>query len=434
MKITSAEQLANAIDAGEQLLEIEGTISGSPSITLPEGATLTGGELVFKGKGVRLTANNTLKDITITTLDYEVAVYNDTSLNDAGTFHLENLTTVGQVYIVAEGNLRKVRVEADNVFVKEADVRGRVEQPHGFGVDVLQGGFTLWNRNPDPSSSFTATLRGLSAGTEETPIRGSGIFVDGFTNREGELTGGSFTADLLETGTIVTDGGIPQGTGDKISGGVFVLGGASVDKVENKGPVTTHGANDMVLDLWGHTPHWVAYDTITSTGASGIGFVNFGRMGALEINAPIVTSGLGARGFNVYDGTVQSATFQSITTHGDGAIGIQVSKPVGTIEVKGDVRTTGGEGLSLVKGVQMTLKATGVSIKPGGSVGSLRIGGSVVTEGDNLVSFEVLDDASIQELAVSGIEAHGQDSVTLDIEGDVPEGFAEGLAEGTAEE
>ena len=51
--------------------------------------------------------------------------------------------------------------------------------------------------------------------------------------------------------------------------------------------------------------------------------------------------------------------------HGDGAIGIQVSKLVGSIEVAEDVHTTGSEGLSLAKGVQMTLKAIGVSIKPG---------------------------------------------------------------------
>lgn len=398
MKITSAQELADAIANGEKNLEIEGTISGSPSITLPEGAILSGGTLEFKGKGVRLTANNTLRDITIKTLDYEVAIYNDPSLADAGTFRLNNVTTVGQIYIVAEGSLKKVRVEADQVFVKEADVRGRVEQPHGYGVDVLQGGFTLWNRNPEESSEFTATLKGINVGTEETPVRGSGVFVDGYTDREGRLVGGSFQADLIETGTIVTDGGIAPGTADKISGGVFVLGGAIVDRVENNGPVTTHGQNDMVLDLWGNTPQWVANETIMSTGPSGIGFVNFGTMGALEINAPVVTAGLGARGFNVYDGYVESAKFHSITTHGDGAIGIQVSKPMGTIEVVGDVRTTGSEGLSLVKGVQTTLKATGVSIKPGGELAGLTIGGAIVTEAEDLVSFEVLEEAKIGQL------------------------------------
>lgn len=140
MKITSAQELAQALEAGERNLEIEGTITGSPSITLPEGATLSGGTLEFKAKGVRLTKNNTLRNVTITTLDYESAIYNDTSIPDAGTFVLDDVTTVGQIYIVAEGALKTVRVEANGVFVKAADVRGRVEQPHGYGVDVLQGG------------------------------------------------------------------------------------------------------------------------------------------------------------------------------------------------------------------------------------------------------------------------------------------------------
>lgn len=422
MKVTSAKELAAAIEAGERHIEVQGTISGSPSITLPEGATLSGGKLIFTAKGVRLTKDNTLRDITIITTDYEVAIYNDTSLPDAGTFHFNNVTTVGQVYIVAEGHLKRVRVEADQVFVRSADVRGRVEQPHGYGVDVLQGGFTLWNRNPDPASLFTATLRGINVGTDETPVRGSGVFVDGYTDREGKLAGGKFTADLIETGTVVTDGGITQGTPDKISGGVFVLGGAIVERVENNGTVTTHGPNDMVLDLWGRVSAWVAHEAITSTGASGIGFVNFGDMGELEINAPIVTSGLGARGFNVYDGTVRSAKFQSITTHGDGAIGIQVSQPVGAIEVSGDVRTTGAEGLSLVKGVQVPLRAIGISIKPGGEVDRLTIAGAVVTEADNLVSFEVLEGAAVKELSIGSVEAHGAGSVTTKIEGTIPAG------------
>ncbi len=425
MKVTNAQELAEAINSGELNIEIEGTIKGSPSITLPEGATLTGGTLEFTAKGVRLTANNTLRDVVIKTTDYEVAIYNDTSLTDAGTFTLNNVTTVGQIYIVAEGNLKTARVEADQVTVAAADVRGRVEQPHGFGVDVLQGGFTLWNRNPDPESLFTATLKGINIGSEESPVRGSGLFVDGYTDREGKLTGGKFTADLIETGTVVTDGGIAPGTPDKITGGVFVLGGAIVEKVVNSGPVTTHGQNDMVLDLWGKTESWVANAPITSTGPSGIGFVNFGDMGNLEINAPVVTSGLGARGFNVYDGYVKSAKFQSITTHGDGAIGIQVSKPMGTIEVVEDVHTTGSEGLSLVKGVQMTLKAIGVSIKPGGELEGLSVGGNVITEADDLVSFEVLKGAKISKLSLVGIESRGKNSVASLVEGEILEGSAD---------
>lgn len=161
---------------------------------------------------------------------------------------------------------------------------------------------------------------------------------------------------------------------------------------------------------------------VTSYGPSAIGFVNFGAMGHLKILAPIVTNGAGARGFNVYDGSMESAEFDSITTTGDGTIGVQVSRPMGTIHVHSDVATTGGEGTSLVKGAQMTLKAIGVSIKPGADVESLRIDGTVRTRGDDLVSFEVLEDARVRDLALGGVVAEGEGSTRIVVEGDVPNG------------
>ena len=287
VEVSTAQELQEAITAGAAEIVIAGRIAGSPSITLPEGTTLCGGELAFLAKGVRLTRDNTLRDITITTTPYEVAVYNDTSVQDAGILRFENVSTVGQVYLVAEHATSQVRVEAMGLHVKDADVRGRVEQPHGYGVDVLQGGLTLWNRQPDSSARFTATLRDVSVGTDETPVRGSGVFVAGCGDREGRLAGGAFEADLIETGTVVTDGGIAPGS-DKISGGVFVVSGATVDKVINAGPVTTHGQNDMVLDNWGYVKEWVTTADVTSTGPSGIGFVNFGDIDKLDMQAPIL--------------------------------------------------------------------------------------------------------------------------------------------------
>ena len=419
--VHDAAELAEAISSGAREIRVDGTITGSPSITLPEGTTLRGGELDFFAKGVRLTKDNTLRDITITTTPYEVAVYNDTSVADAGTFAFENVTTVGQVLIVAEGDTVKARVETDGLRVTDADVRGRAEQPHGYGVDVLQGGVTLWNRQKDPSSSFTATLRDVSVGTEETPVRGSGVFVAGCGDREGNLAGGAFTADLIETGKIVTDGGIAPGTPDKISGGVFVVSGASVDKVVNAGEVTTHGQNDMVLDNWGYVEEWVSTAEVRSTGPSGIGFVNFGDIDRLEMRAPVLTTGGGARGFNLYDGSLQEASFHSITTTGDGSVGIQVSRPMGSLTVHHDVRTTGGAGTSLVKGVQVTLKAVAFSVKDGGEIDAVTVGGALRTEGPGVVTFEVEDGGTIKALTLAGgIEATGAGSRATDVRGSVP--------------
>lgn len=418
--VSSAAELADAIASGAQDIVVDGAISGSPSITLPAGATLRGGTLEFLAKGVRLSKDNTLRDLTITTLDYEVAVYNDPTVPDAGTMRLENVTTVGQVYLAAEGDVKNIRVEADGVHVKQADVRGRIDQPHGYGVDVLQGGFTLWNRQPDTSATFSATLKNIKIGTETTPVRGCGVFVGGYADREGKLTGGAFTADLVHTGDVFTDGGIANGTPDKITGGVFVISGAKVKRVENAGRVTTHGPNDMVLDNWGDVDEWVANAQVTSTGPSGIGFVNFGNIGRLEVNAPIVTTGSGARGFNLYDGSLREAEFDTITTSGDGSIGIQVSKPLGSLKVRGNIETQGGEGMSLVKGVQTKLKAIALSVKDGGDIDTVEVGGAVRTRGDDVTSFQVTEKGIIKHLKLGSIEALGARSQLTDCTGQVP--------------
>ena len=154
--------------------------------------------------------------------------------------------------------------------------------------------FTLWNQQTDSNVTITAHLTGLKAGSEENPVQGCGIFVSG----AGDV-GGRLVVDLLETAEIHSNGGIKQGTADVITGGVFVVYGAYVEKVVNRGPVTTYGVNDMVLDNWGIVNEWVAEDRITSRGPSGIGFVNFNEINTIRVLCDIETHGIGARGFNV---------------------------------------------------------------------------------------------------------------------------------------
>jgi hypothetical protein len=175
----------------------------------------------------------------------------------------------------------------------------------------------------------------------------------------------------------------------------------------------------MVLDNWGTVATWRASAPVTSEGPSGIGFVNFGDIDLLDVAAPIVTHGKGARGFNLYDGSLREARFAGIATTGDGSIGIQVSKPMGTLHVDGDVSTTGGEGLSLVKGVQLVLKAVALSIKPGGSIESVEIGGALSTSGDDVVTLEVA--GPIGAISVrGGVHATGAGSATVTASVDVP--------------
>lgn len=233
VKIANGNELTDAIANGSTVIEIDGTISGIPSLTLPPGVNLRGGTLDFKAKGLRLTSDNEISELRVVTEVHEPAIFNDTSVADLGALSLVNVTTVGQVYLVAEDQVRAGRIVADNVNVECADVRGRFDRPHGFGVDALQGGFTIWNRQPDPAFTITARLTNISSGTNGSPVRGSGVFVGGHGNRDGHDNGGVLKVDLLSTDTIVTDGGIQRGTPDLISGGVFTISGSEVDEVVN---------------------------------------------------------------------------------------------------------------------------------------------------------------------------------------------------------
>ena len=150
--VSTSQELQDALAAGASEITVDGTLQGMPMITLDPGVSLRGGVLKFGAKGVRLTRDNALEDVTIVTGENEVALLNDTSVPGLGTIALRNLTTVGQVAILAEEQVRSGHVYAENVHVAAADVRGRHHRPHGFGVDALQGAFTLWNRQADPAA------------------------------------------------------------------------------------------------------------------------------------------------------------------------------------------------------------------------------------------------------------------------------------------
>ncbi|TQR21593.1 hypothetical protein [Psychrobacillus vulpis] len=243
--------------------------------------------------------------------------------------------------------------------------------------------------------TITAHLTGLKVGSKDNPVRGGGIFISGAGN-----VGGVLEVDLLETGEIHSNGKIKQGTPDVITGGVFVVHGAYVEKVVNKGPVTTYGVNDMVLDNWGIVSEWIAEDKITSHGPSGIGFVNFNEIETIRILSNIETNGVGARGFNVYAGSAKHAEFQRIVTHANASVGIQVSRPVGILIIHEDIETYGGEGESLVKGVITQLSADGLSVKEGGTIDKVEIGGKIVTNGPNVNSLHV--QGEIKAISVKG--------------------------------
>jgi hypothetical protein len=92
---------------------------------------------------VRLTKDNVLEDVTIRCPGHEAAVLNDTSVADFGTLTLRRVRTSGQVLLLARDAVRSGHVQVEGLTVEAADVRGRIERPPGFGMDAMQGGFTL---------------------------------------------------------------------------------------------------------------------------------------------------------------------------------------------------------------------------------------------------------------------------------------------------
>jgi hypothetical protein len=345
--------------------------------------------------GLQLSCDNQILGLRLQASPEQRAIFNDTSVDSLGHMKLAGVTATGQVQILARDKVRSGHVDVDGLDVVAADARGQTDRPNGYGVDVLQGAFTLWNMQADESITISASLKDLSAGRAVAPVLGSGIFVSG-----AGFKGGRLCVSILETGEVYSNGMIPPGTPNQITGGVFTVFNAFVDLVHNLGPVVTYGVNDMVLDNWDSVDRWIAEEKLTSYGPSGIGFVNFGFVNEFKANAPVETFGQGARGFNVYTGTVNDAEFDRITTHADGAVGIQISQPIGRLTVHRGIETFGGTGDSLVRGVVLKLSAIALSIKPGGSASEIDIDGGVVTHGKGVAPIEML--GSIGSLRITG--------------------------------
>ncbi len=401
-QVSSAAELVAAIkDASAASIVIRGRLTEVPSIRLAPGQVLQGegddAVIVFAAgvDGLQLSSDNQVRDIQIEASPDKRAIFNDTTVDSLGRIFLGGISAIGQVQILARDKIRNGHVDVDGLDIVAADARGQSDRLNGYGVDVLQGAFTLWNMQADESVVISASLEGLSAGRASAPVLGSGIFVSG-----AGFSGGRLVVSILQTGDVYSNGMIAPGTPNQITGGVFTVFNAHVAVVHNLGPVVTYGVNDMVLDNWGSVDRWVAEEKLTSYGPSGIGFVNFGLVNELKVKAPIETFGQGARGYNVYTGSVNDAEFDRITTHADGAVGIQISQPVGRMMVHRGIETFGGTGDSLVKGVVVKLSAIALSIKPGGSVRELDIDGGVVTHGKGITPIEML--GLIGELRISG--------------------------------
>jgi hypothetical protein len=401
--VNSTDELVLAAsDKGVRQIIVSADLDDVPSIKLLPGQSLRSSSeqhptLTFRENtdGLQLSSANAVSALRLIASAERRAIWNDLSIEDLGGISLRSVQTVGRVQIVAKGQVRRGHVEVDGLDIIAADARAEQDRPHAYGVYVLQGALTLWNMQADADVLLTADLVNISIGRFGSPVLGSGVFVGGAGDKAGRLN-----VQRLETKAVYVDGRIAPGTADLIAGGVFVVYGSDMDRVTNHGPVMTYGANDMALDNWGAVDKWIAKEKITTLGPSGIGFVNFGSIRDLRLEAPVETFGQGARGFNVYSGTVERAEFDRILTHADGAVGAQISQPIGTMIVRRGIETFGGEGPSLVKGVVQNLSAIALSIKPGGSAQLIEIAGGLKTHGNNVFPLE--QHGAVQCLLIDG--------------------------------
>lgn len=415
--INNFNDLMIALQSGQKQIVIGRNITCNHSLVLPEGVTLKGepqenGELpmlLFRDSdGVGLTVDNSLVDIKINAPVDQRAIYTTVAKEDLGVLRMENLSVHGQISIITRIGVQSADIVLSNVDIIAADARHYLEQPQKYGVNVLQGAFTVYNMNGDENSLVRVRATQLTVGRKDAPVLGSGIFIAGFGDQ-----GGRVEVSLLETGAVHSTGKIPFGVADFITGGVFILNGAHAQEVVTNGELVTYGVNDMVTDVWGSVDNWTSNQPITSYGPSGIGFVNFGVVKNYTVNAPIQTYGLGARGYNQYDGTVEHISFKSIETFGDGSVGVQISREIGTLTIEEDLITHGSVGNTLVKGVIIQLPAYALSIKEGGAAKSITIKGDVKTYGDDVTTIITEKGSEVKKIEIQGkVEAHGNNANT----------------------
>lgn len=406
MVLKNFNELQDALFQGQTLLEIDCNITCIHSLILPPGTTLIG-KLLPNGEtptlffnttdGIGLTSNNTIESLNITTNASNKSIYNAKVSDDLGYFYFKNLQLTGQFSFIARKGVLKADITLQNIVIHTADARHYLEQPQKYGVNVLQGALTIYNVNTDPSSLISVKASHISIGHKNMPVLGSGIFIAGAGD-----TGGRVYIDKLHTLAVYSTGNIPYGVPDFITAAVFIVTGAYAKEVIHDGEIITYGVNDMVLDAWGEVGTWISHKPIISYGPSGIGFVNFGKVGKFIVNDKLETYGLGARGYNQYDGTVDEISFQSITTYGNGSVGIQISQPIGDLTVHGNITTYGEIGNSLVKGANVDLPATALSIKAGADIKSITVKGNIISKGKGIKAYSLEEGGVIHAFDVVG--------------------------------
>jgi hypothetical protein len=365
--MTAAAFLA-AVASGAPIIRVSGRLEGLPSFTLQPGQVVEGdgdaAVLAFAEDGIVLGGNNTITGLAILCLPYRFAIRID-STSASGRIALADLRCEGVVHLVFTAVNGNTSLHLRNLVVSDADASACLPRPFGNGVEVQQGALTIWNRS-ETDTTITVNARGLRIGDTEKPVRGTGLFVAG----QGEAGRGKVALERFETGNVHSDSGLPEGTTQTVSGGIFFLFGVEGDEVSTIGDVSTRGANAVPIDTWARLGLWTVDGNARSFGSSAVGFVNAGELGACDITGTLETFGDGARACCIY-GLTGSFAADTIRTHGRAATGVQVVNRLERLRVGSGIFTRGDAGEGLVKGRMVAGPSHGVEVEAGGHLGEL---------------------------------------------------------------
>ncbi|MGV3023748.1 hypothetical protein ACEE60_08950 [Streptococcus suis] len=168
--VSNPTQLINALDNNEKEIVITRTMTFASSIYLPAGIDIKGQAqensvlpTVFfsHSDGFILKGDAKISNLTISALQDKKAIslVPQQVRDNFGQISLENLIVDGQISMIFRAPTMTAHVDTHNVLVRKADTRTYLEQPQKYGVNVLQGAYTIYNFNPDAN---TVRLQQLS--------------------------------------------------------------------------------------------------------------------------------------------------------------------------------------------------------------------------------------------------------------------------------
>ena len=413
--INTVDELVEASqDRTARYLIVRNDLTDVPSIKLLPFQSVAG---EFDGKkiefqpgvdGFCLSKGNELKNLTIIASPERRAIYQDPDAESLATQHLHRINVCGQISFIVGDKTKKGRIDASFVHVSKASTMHFGERPNRFGVDMIQGALTIWNRSEN-MSEIEVDIAHFSCGSEAEPINGSGLVIAGTDEMMGEVK-----VNFLSVGNVYTKGEIGKGVADIVGAGIAVGYRVLVRHINIYGHIVCQGGNEMGIYNWGVIERGSMTDRLETHGSNGCGFINAGNINRFDFIADIETFGVGARGFYMFDGTVKDIHFNKITTHGDAACGVQFDRYIDVMSFSKGVEVFGNAINVLFADTVVKASADAISLKQGATVRLLKVTGDLISHGTDVHT--ICCEAAIEKMMVSGrVVATGDKSVALKV-------------------